>query len=211
MPHHQAAALLALSALPVSLHSNLSKSLPAQLSILMADMTSGATGFLISTFSITIFGEIVPQAVRIPCLAYFLRLDSPCPALSLPSLSITTSPTARAGRRCPYKLVHRRSTHSRTDVSSFLHSSIHSFFPSFFESYRLFATIEFNAKDDECSDAFKSARFRFAHGILSRLGHWQSPWCTFLLFLPMLWLGQQVYSSTLPLAKRLALSTAETS
>lgn len=35
----------------------------AALSIVMADMTSGTTGFLISTFTIVIFGEIIPQAL----------------------------------------------------------------------------------------------------------------------------------------------------
>ena len=45
------------------------------LSILMADMTSGFTGFLISTLTIVIFGEIVPQSV---CSRHPLAIGSAC-------------------------------------------------------------------------------------------------------------------------------------
>ena len=41
------------------------------LSILMADLTSGMTGFLVSTFAIVIFGEIIPQAL---CSRYSLQI-----------------------------------------------------------------------------------------------------------------------------------------
>ena len=45
----------------------------ALLSILMADMTGGLTGFLVSTFAIVIFGEIIPQAT---CSRYALEIGS---------------------------------------------------------------------------------------------------------------------------------------
>jgi len=45
----------------------------AALSILMADLTSGMLGFLVSTAAIVIFGEIVPQAL---CSRYALRIGS---------------------------------------------------------------------------------------------------------------------------------------
>lgn len=41
------------------------------LSILMANLTSGTTGFLVSTFAIVIFGEIIPQAL---CSRYSLQI-----------------------------------------------------------------------------------------------------------------------------------------
>jgi len=47
----------------------------ALLSILMADLTGGMTGFLVSTFAIVIFGEIVPQA---SCSRYPLEIGSLC-------------------------------------------------------------------------------------------------------------------------------------
>lgn len=43
------------------------------LSILMADLTGGTTGFLVSTAAIVIMGEIVPQAT---CSRYALRIGS---------------------------------------------------------------------------------------------------------------------------------------
>lgn len=45
----------------------------ALLSILMANMTSGLVGFLVSTFMIVIFGEIIPQAT---CSRYALQIGS---------------------------------------------------------------------------------------------------------------------------------------
>jgi CBS domain containing-hemolysin-like protein len=45
----------------------------AMLSILMADMTSGLMGFLISTLVIVIFGEITPQAI---CARYALAIGA---------------------------------------------------------------------------------------------------------------------------------------
>ncbi|EKX51381.1 hypothetical protein GUITHDRAFT_65872 [Guillardia theta CCMP2712] len=45
------------------------------LSIIMADMTSGFAGFLISTLSIVIFGEIIPQSV---CSRHPLAIGSAC-------------------------------------------------------------------------------------------------------------------------------------
>jgi len=47
----------------------------ALLSILMADLTGGMTGFLVSTFAIVIFGEIVPQS---SCSRYPLEIGSLC-------------------------------------------------------------------------------------------------------------------------------------
>jgi metal transporter CNNM len=60
----------------------------ALLSILMADMTSGLVGFLVSTFVIVIFGEIIPQATcsrhalqigrrSLPLVKVFMTLLSP--------------------------------------------------------------------------------------------------------------------------------------
>ena len=45
----------------------------ALLSILMANMTSGLVGFLVSTFMIVIFGEIIPQAT---CSRYALQIGA---------------------------------------------------------------------------------------------------------------------------------------
>jgi metal transporter CNNM len=45
----------------------------ALLSILLADKAGGVLGFLISTFSIVIFGEIIPQAI---CSRYALEIGS---------------------------------------------------------------------------------------------------------------------------------------
>eukprot|EP00808_Paulinella_micropora_P026475 g61522.t1 len=45
----------------------------AGLSIVMADMTSGTVGFLVSTFVIVVFGEIIPQAT---CQRYALKIGS---------------------------------------------------------------------------------------------------------------------------------------
>uniref|UniRef100_A0A7S1EIT6 CNNM transmembrane domain-containing protein n=3 Tax=Hemiselmis andersenii TaxID=464988 RepID=A0A7S1EIT6_HEMAN len=56
------------------------------LSILMADMTSGLTGFIISAFSITIFGEIVPQAI---CSRHPLKIG----AFAIPLVYIFTFAT----------------------------------------------------------------------------------------------------------------------
>jgi len=43
------------------------------MSILMADLTSGIVGFIVSTFAIVILGEIIPQAA---CARHALRLGS---------------------------------------------------------------------------------------------------------------------------------------
>jgi hypothetical protein len=45
------------------------------LSIILADLTSGLAGFLISTLSIVIFGEILPQAI---CSRHALAIGSAC-------------------------------------------------------------------------------------------------------------------------------------
>jgi CBS domain containing-hemolysin-like protein len=50
-----------------------SRQVNALLSILMADLTSGMTGFLLSTIIIVIFGEIIPQA---SCSRYALVIGS---------------------------------------------------------------------------------------------------------------------------------------
>ncbi len=43
------------------------------LSILLADKTSGSVGFVVSTATITIFGEIIPQAL---CSGYALEIGA---------------------------------------------------------------------------------------------------------------------------------------
>lgn len=56
----------------------------ALLSILMADISGGLYGFLISTFAIVIFGEIIPQAT---CSRYPLEIGT----ASLPIVKVSTS------------------------------------------------------------------------------------------------------------------------